>query len=96
MRDLAAVAVSDHLPEPSAGRGRLIAKLPLQQQITAIEFDPTRAAHRAMNSHCRHGAMSVSQTSFLDHVDKGLGYYGTFFNAILMTPPAARMKISSM
>jgi hypothetical protein len=95
MRDLAFVAVSDHLLEPSAGRGCLIAKLPLQQQITAIEFDPTRAAHRAMMPHCRHGAISVSQTSFLDHVDKGLGYCGTFFNAILMTPPAARMKISS-
>jgi hypothetical protein len=48
------------------------------------------------DAHCRHGAMSVSQTSFLDHVDKGLGYYVTFFNAILMTPPTARMKISSM
>jgi hypothetical protein len=43
------------------------------------------AAHRAMMPHCRLGAMSVSQTRFLDHVDKGPGYYGTFFNAILMT-----------
>ena len=31
--------------------------------------------------------MSVSQTNFLDHLGKGLGYFGTFFNAILMTPP---------
>jgi len=31
--------------------------------------------------------MSVSQTDFLNHVGKGPGYFGTFFNAILMTPP---------
>jgi hypothetical protein len=31
-------------------------------------------------------AMSVSQTNFLDHVGKGPGYFGTFFNAILRTP----------
>ena len=31
--------------------------------------------------------MSVTQTNFLDHVGKGPGYVGTFFNAILMTPP---------
>jgi hypothetical protein len=37
--------------------------------------------------HCREGAMSVSQTNFLDHMGKGPGYFGTFFNAILMTPP---------
>jgi hypothetical protein len=30
---------------------------------------------------------AVSQTNFLDHVAKGAGYFGTFFNAILMTPP---------
>jgi hypothetical protein len=40
-----------------------------------------------MMPHCREGAMSVSQTNFLDHVGKGPGYFGTFFNAILMTPP---------
>jgi hypothetical protein len=87
MRDLGAVTVSDHVLEPSAGRGRLIAQLPPQQRITAIEVDPTRAAHLAMMPHCRKGAMSVSQTNFLDHVGKGPGYFGTFFNAILMTPP---------
>ena len=87
MRDLAAATVSDHVLEPSAGRGRLIAKLPRQQQITAIEIDPTRAAYLAMMPHCREGAMMVSQANFLDHVGKGPGYFGTFFNAILMTPP---------
>jgi hypothetical protein len=87
MRDLAAVTVFDHVLEPSAGRGRLIAKLPRQQQITAIEIDPNRAAHLAMTPHCREGAMSVSQANFLDHVAKGPGYFGIFFNAILMTPP---------
>jgi hypothetical protein len=40
-----------------------------------------------MMPHCREGAMSVSQTNFPDHVGKGPGYFGTFFNAILMTPP---------
>jgi hypothetical protein len=64
--------------------GQLIAKLPRTQQITAIEIDPTSAAYLAMMTHCR--AMSVSQTNFLDHVSKGAGYFGTFFNAILMTP----------
>jgi hypothetical protein len=87
MRDLAAVTTFDRVLEPSAGRGRLIANLPLRQQITAIEIDPSRAAHLAMMPHCREGAMSVSQTNFLDHVGKGSGYFGTFFNAILMTPP---------
>ena len=70
MRDLAAVTVSDHVLEPSADGGRLIAKLPRQQQITAIEIDPARAAHLAMMPHCRLGAISVSQTNFLDHVGK--------------------------
>jgi hypothetical protein len=60
--------------------------LPRQQRITAIEIDPTRAAHLAMMPHCRLGAMSVSQMNFLDHVGKGPGYFGTFFNTILMTP----------
>ena len=40
--------------------------------------------------------MSVSQTNFVDHVGTGPGYFGTFFNAILMTPPRRRMKISGM
>jgi len=40
-----------------------------------------------MMPHCRVGAMSVSQTNFLDHMGKGPGYFGTSFNAILMTPP---------
>jgi hypothetical protein len=40
-----------------------------------------------MMPHCRLGAMWVSQTNFLDHVGKGAGYFGTFFDAILMTPP---------
>jgi len=48
----------------------LIAKLSRQQQITDIEIVPTRAAHLAMMPHCREGAMSVSQTNFLDHVGK--------------------------
>ena len=87
MRDLSAITVFDRVLDPSAGRGRLIAKLPREQQITAIEIDPTRAAHLAMMPHCREGAMSVSQTDFLDYVGKGPGYFGTFFNAILMTPP---------
>jgi hypothetical protein len=87
MLDLAAVTVSDRVFEPSAGRGRLIAKLPRQQQITAIEIDPSRAAHLAMMPHGREGAMSVSQTNFLDQVGQGPGYFRTFFNAILMTPP---------
>ena len=87
MRDLAAVTVVDHVLEPSAGRGRLIAKLPRQQRITAIEVDPNRVTHLAMTPHCREGAMSVSQTNFLGHVGKGHGYFGTFFNTILMTPP---------
>ena len=39
-----------------------------------------------MMPHYRAGAMSVSQTNFMDHVGKGPGYFGTFFNAILMTP----------
>jgi hypothetical protein len=87
MRDLAAVTTFDRVLEPSAGRGRLIAKLPRQQQITAIEIDSSKAANLAMMPHCREGAMSVSQTNFLGHVGKGRGYFGTFFNAILMTPP---------
>jgi hypothetical protein len=87
MQDLAAVTLSDHVLEPSAGRGRLIVGLPRQQQITVIEIDPKRAAHLAMMPHCRVGAMSVSQTNLLDHVGKGSGYFGTFFDAILMTPP---------
>lgn len=40
-----------------------------------------------MMPHWRDGAMSVSQTNFLNHVGKGSGYFGAFFNAILMTPP---------
>jgi hypothetical protein len=87
MLDLAAITVSDRVLEPSAGRGRLIAKLPREQQITAIEIDPGRAADLAMMPLCREGAMSVSQTNFLDHVSRGQGYSGTFFDAILMTPP---------
>ena len=43
MRALASVTEFDHVLEPSAGRGRLIA-LPLQEQITAIEIDAGRAA----------------------------------------------------
>ena len=86
MRDLAGVTLSDHVLEPSAGRGRLIARLPRQQQITAIEIDPNRVAHLAMMPHFREGAMSVSQTNFLNHVGKRPGYFGTFFNTILMTP----------
>jgi hypothetical protein len=61
--------------------------LPRQQKITAIEIEPSRAAYLAMMPHCREGAMSVSRRNFLDHVGKGPGYFGTFFNAILMTPP---------
>jgi hypothetical protein len=61
--------------------------LPRQQRITAIEIDFTRAAHLAMMPHCRQGGMSVSKTNFLDHVGRGPGYFGTLFNAILMTPP---------
>ena len=87
MRDLAGVTLSDHVLEPSAGRGRLIARLPRQQQITAIEIDPNRVAHLAMMPHFREGAMSVSQTNFLNHIGKRPGYFGTFFNAILMAPP---------
>jgi len=87
MRALASVTEFDHVLEPSAGRGRLITKLSRHQQITAIEIDPTRAAKLAMMPHCREGAMSVSQTNFLDHLGKGSGYFGTFFNAILMSPP---------
>ena len=79
MQALAAVTLSDHVLEPSAGRGRLIRKLPLRQQIKAIEIDPTRAAYLARMPHCRQGAMSVSQANFLDHVGKGPGYFGTFF-----------------
>jgi 16S rRNA A1518/A1519 N6-dimethyltransferase RsmA/KsgA/DIM1 with predicted DNA glycosylase/AP lyase activity len=78
MRHWAAVTASDHVLEPSAGRGRLIAKLPRQQHITAIEIDSGRAAHLAMMPHCREGAMSVSQANFLNHVGKGPGYFGTF------------------
>jgi hypothetical protein len=40
-----------------------------------------------MMPHCRHGASSVSRTNFLNHVGKGAGHFGTFFDAILMTPP---------
>jgi hypothetical protein len=87
MLDLAAVTAFDHVLEPCAGGGRLIAKLPRRQEITAIEIDPTKAAHLAMMPHSRDGGMSVSQTNFLDHVGKGAGYFGTFFDAILMTPP---------
>jgi hypothetical protein len=65
----------------------LIAKLPRQQPITAIKIDPARAAYLAMMPHFREGAMSVSQTNFLNHVGKRPGYFGTFFNAILMAPP---------
>jgi hypothetical protein len=90
MRDLAAVTVSDHILEPSAGRGRLIAKLPPQQPIGAIEIDTTKATHFAMMPHCREGAMPVSQTTFLGHVGKGPGYFRALFNAILMTPPHRR------
>jgi len=36
--------------------------------------------------------MSVSQTNFLDHVGKGCGYFGTFLNAIPMTPPRRQNK----
>jgi hypothetical protein len=86
MRVLAAVTTSDQVLEPCAVRGRLIAKLPRQPRITAIEIDPTRVAHLAMMPHCREGAMLVSQANFLDHVGKGPGYFGTFFNTILMTP----------
>src|SRR5215469_11586360 len=43
-----------------------------------------------MMPHYRAGAMSVSQTNFLDHVGKGPGYFGTFFDAILMTPPRSQ------
>src|SRR5262249_24573402 len=38
MRDLAAVTMFNYVLEPSAGRGRLIAKLHRQQQIAAIEI----------------------------------------------------------
>jgi hypothetical protein len=65
----------------------LIAKLPQQQQITTIETEPSRAAYLAMMPHCREGAMSVSQANFLHHLGKGPGYFGRFFDAILMTPP---------
>jgi hypothetical protein len=71
MRDLAAIILSDHVLEPSAGRGRLIAKLPQKQQITAIEIEPSRAAHLAMMPHCRVGTRSVSQTNFLDRASAG-------------------------
>jgi hypothetical protein len=63
MLDLAAVTVSDHILEPS-GRGRLIAKLPRQQPIMAIEVDPSGVAYLAMMPHYREGAMSVSQNEF--------------------------------
>jgi hypothetical protein len=59
MRGLAAVTKFDHVLQPSAGRGRLIAKLPRQQQITAIEIDPTKAAHLAMMPHCREGGAEI-------------------------------------
>jgi 16S rRNA G1207 methylase RsmC len=87
MRELASVTEFDHILEPSAGRGRLITELPRQQQITLLKFDSSRAANLAMMPHCRQGAMPVCQTNFLNHVGKGSGYFGTFFNAILMTPP---------
>ena len=84
-------------------RGRLldrgnqrISKLPQQQPITALEIDPKRAFYLAMMPHCCEGAMSVSQGNFLDHVDKGAGYFGTFFNAMLMTPPRCQTTISGM
>src|SRR5262249_12829026 len=67
MRDLAAVTVSDHVLEPRAGRGQLIAKLPRPQQITASKGDPHRPAHLAIMPHCREGAMTVSEANFLDH-----------------------------
>jgi hypothetical protein len=74
----------------------MIANFPLRQQITAIEIDPSRAAHLAMMPHCREGAMSVFQTNFLDHVGKGPGYFGTFFHAILITPPRCQNEDVSM
>jgi hypothetical protein len=87
MRGLAGVSIFDHVLEPSAGQGRLIANLPRKQEITAIEIDPAKAAYLAMMPHCREGAMSVSQTNFLGHVGKGPGYFGTLFDVVLMTPP---------
>jgi hypothetical protein len=55
------------IAEPTAGEAS-VRKSPRQQPITAIEIDATRAAHLAMMTHCREGAMSVSQTKFLHHV----------------------------
>jgi hypothetical protein len=52
----------------------------------------SRLLGSSMMPHCRKGAMSVSQTNFHDHVAKGAGHFGTFFNVVLMAPPRSQSE----
>ena len=85
MLEIANVKPTDTVLEPSAGRGRLVEGLPMEQNIVAVELDPDNVVFLAALPRChdRPGMMSVITGDFLD------GFFGFKFDVVLMNPPFA-------